>query len=539
MAGGPECQFDAFISYRRSDGKTAARWLRRELERFLAPKPLRDRFGRKLRLYLDTAYERGTIDFYEQSIKPALLASRYLLVVATPDAMRRPGVADDWIEREIRDFAAGPNGQNIIAVRGAGEFDGPLPGDLKTRFPNIEIVDLRGAGRLSFLNPVRAARLASEKLKIVAPLLAIPHDEMPRLRQEEEKHQQTRLGSLFGTTAGVVVAVTALSIFALTSRNAAIRALEDSMFAAGSMALEASRLGTRDAAMQRTRKLIVNRGCDLVDKFRLGAGSEPQIAEVVMCRLERALERERLREHDLARGQFADAIRLAETRHEKSGRIDAALGILQAREALAGYVLRRKDAAGAESEYATLAADSRRLASVHEGRPEFARSEAEALGQRGDLRVAREEHALAAQDYEDAAAALARSMAIREASGVGGRADDVDTLEWLARLHRIAGVQRLAQNAYGKAAEQFEQAIAGLPSAEKEERPSLLELESALAHAFLFEAEKKRGNGAAASTARANALLSVERLTVAADASSEQKERAAKIKEWLASRAEN
>jgi hypothetical protein len=33
---------------------------------------LRDRFGRKLAIYLDTAYERGTSDFYEQNIRPAL-----------------------------------------------------------------------------------------------------------------------------------------------------------------------------------------------------------------------------------------------------------------------------------------------------------------------------------------------------------------------------------------------------------------------------------------------------------------------------------
>ena len=103
--------------------------------------------------------------------------------------MRRPDGADDWIEREVRDFFEGPNGRNVIAVRGAGEFELPLPADLRQRFPNIEIIDLRGASRIWFLNPTRAARLASEKLKLVAPLLGIPPEEMPRLRQEEEKRQ--------------------------------------------------------------------------------------------------------------------------------------------------------------------------------------------------------------------------------------------------------------------------------------------------------------------------------------------------------------
>jgi hypothetical protein len=181
----PEAGYDAFISYRRSDGGTVARWLRRELEGFRPPRSLRAKFNRKIRVYLDTAYELGTGDFYENNIRPALLGSRYLLVVATPNAVTRPRGVEDWIAREIGDFYAGPNGRNVVAVRGAGEFDAPLPARLNELFPNVEIIDLRGAGRFWFLHPTRAARLASEKLKLVAPLLGVPPEEMPRLRQEE------------------------------------------------------------------------------------------------------------------------------------------------------------------------------------------------------------------------------------------------------------------------------------------------------------------------------------------------------------------
>src|ERR1700736_500188 len=189
-----ECHYDAFISYRRSDGAKVARWARRELETYRVPRSLRGSFGRKLRIYLDTAYESGTSDFYEQNIKPALLASRFLLIVATPAAMRRAGAAgQDWIEREVTDFMSGPNGTNVIAIRGAGEFDAPLPADLGRRFPNIEIIDLRGAGRMWFLHPTRAARLSAEKLKLVAPLLGLPPQRMPRLREDGELRQQTRL----------------------------------------------------------------------------------------------------------------------------------------------------------------------------------------------------------------------------------------------------------------------------------------------------------------------------------------------------------
>jgi len=174
-----QLEYDAFVSYRRSDGNKVARWLRRELQAFRLPRSLRGRFNRQLRVYLDTAYERGTSDFYELNIKPAVLSSRFLLVVATPDALGRLG-GEDWIVREVSDFVAGPNGSNVIAVRGAGEFDAPLPANLKDRFPNIEIVDLRGVSSLWFLNPTRAARLSAEKLKLIAPLLDIPPEEMPK-----------------------------------------------------------------------------------------------------------------------------------------------------------------------------------------------------------------------------------------------------------------------------------------------------------------------------------------------------------------------
>jgi hypothetical protein len=145
--------YDAFVSYRRSDAQGAASWVRRELENFRPPKRLRDRLTQRLRVYLDTAYERATNDFFEQNIKPALLASRYLVVLASPAAITREDKESDWIWREIAVFEAGPNAGNILVVRVAGEFDGPLPGDLKQRFPNMEIIDLRNTSRLWFLNP--------------------------------------------------------------------------------------------------------------------------------------------------------------------------------------------------------------------------------------------------------------------------------------------------------------------------------------------------------------------------------------------------
>jgi hypothetical protein len=282
----------------------------------------------------------------------------------------------------VTDFTSAPNGTNVIAIRGAGEFDAPLPADLARRFPNIEIIDLRGAGRLWFLHPTRAARLSAEKLKLLAPLLGIPAQEMPRLRQEEELRQQTRLGAAAGAVLGVLVAVSGLSVFALESRYQAIRAAEDSMFAAGGMALRAAGLDPRNpSATERTRRLMINQGCDLVDKFRRGSGSEPQIDEIVMCHRERAREHERLGENTEADRLLAEAIELADARYRRLSRMDAALGLLEARKAYVEYLLRQGDAAAAKAQCQAMVNDSQRFETALGKRNEWTQWAAQAQTQ--------------------------------------------------------------------------------------------------------------------------------------------------------------
>jgi hypothetical protein len=154
-----DLELDAFISYRRSDGTKAARWVRRAIESFRPPKKLREAYGRRLTAYLDSAYERGSSDFYAQNIHPALMAARHLIIIATPDAVKRPK-GEDWIQREVEDFSARGPGASVFVVRAKGELTDPLPADVAARFPNVEIVDLREIGPFWFLNPLRAACIA-------------------------------------------------------------------------------------------------------------------------------------------------------------------------------------------------------------------------------------------------------------------------------------------------------------------------------------------------------------------------------------------
>lgn len=530
MSGVPA--YDAFISYRRSDGAATARWLRRELEAFRPPKSLREKYFRRLKVYQDTAYERGTSDFYEHSIRPALLQSRFLLVLATPDAVRRTK-GEDWVAREIGDFTRGPFRRNVIAVRAAGEFDGPLPGNLAELFPNIEIVDVRGASRFSYLNPLKAARLSAEKLKLVAPLLDLAAADMPRLRQEEERREQGRLGTTTGAAFGVLAAVTGLSVYALQSRNEAIRAMEDSMYAAGGMAMEASRLQTSGKASERSRHLLISRGCDLVDKFRSGATREPQAEEYVMCRLERAREHEALSELQPARAQIEDAIAFSKLQHDRLARMDAALGQVKAQQALAEYLLRIKDGAGAEKAFGALREASRALAKRHDGRADLIASEATALDNLAFIAANREDRAAAASGYGEAADAVARLIKAR-AESAAKAPPSPDTIMWLSSLHRAAAEQMFALADRDQAAIRLQQAIRAVrDNLEPAKVPADLELAAAVAGGMLARLENGRGQYAEAQAARAEAMASAQRVRAAAGVSEETKQKAAGLVEAL------
>jgi hypothetical protein len=144
-------------------------------------------------------------------------------VVATPDGVLRPNGQDDWIAREIDEFSRGPSGHNLLLVRGAGTFDGPLPGDLLAQFPHIEIIDLRDVGRFWFLNPLRASRISDEKFKPIAPIVGIPAQDMPVLRREQERIQQARIGAVAGAMLTVFLTISGLTVYVLLSAGAGQR----------------------------------------------------------------------------------------------------------------------------------------------------------------------------------------------------------------------------------------------------------------------------------------------------------------------------
>ena len=117
MTSSQKFTYDAFISYRRSDGAATARWLRQRLIQYQPPRLLSPNQATKLRVYLDTIYERATDDFFEKNIKPNLDHSKHLILICTADAFiaRADGKAN-WVMREVECFTDLPQGNNLIPV---------------------------------------------------------------------------------------------------------------------------------------------------------------------------------------------------------------------------------------------------------------------------------------------------------------------------------------------------------------------------------------------------------------------------------------
>ncbi|MCH9809074.1 MAG: hypothetical protein K0U74_15215 [Alphaproteobacteria bacterium] len=336
-----EAGYDAFVSYRRSDGAATARWVRTALQNFRPPRSLGERYQRRLRVYIDTAYERGTTDFFERTIRPALMSSRWLVLIATPDAVLRG--EDDLIMREVSDFCSGPNSANLIVVRGKGAFDGPLPADVALRFPNAQIIDLRNVGRFSFLNPLRASRISNELLKIVAAVLDVPAKDMPLLRQEEEQRQHARLGAAFGAVSSVALAVAALAVFALISRYQAQSALQDSIYSLSQLVQQSYKPPTIAKSVDDQQAQTAARGCDLLSKLDGSVGTRMPPLTRSLCLIVQGDGRLQQQEFELAEANYTSSLNIVDAAMKATPSQRLADARFMARDALVRLHVVRRD----------------------------------------------------------------------------------------------------------------------------------------------------------------------------------------------------
>jgi WD40 repeat protein len=214
-------EYEAFLSYRRSDGSRYARTLRRVLMEFRFPRALRAyQRPRPPAIYFDRIFESATEDFFEHTIKPALEHSRQLIIVATPDSRKpRANGVPNWVVREIQHFASFVPPRAILVAVAKGDLLAPLPAAVDELLPNVQRVDIRGLTPLRFLWPPLAWRAHDEILGLVASLYTVAPRDMPTLRQEAARRRNVNISTLAVGALALVGLLSGLLIWAVTSER--------------------------------------------------------------------------------------------------------------------------------------------------------------------------------------------------------------------------------------------------------------------------------------------------------------------------------
>ncbi|MEL7463953.1 MAG: toll/interleukin-1 receptor domain-containing protein [Pseudomonadota bacterium] len=270
-----ERRYDVFLSYRREDGEGFARRFKQKLQKSHVGLPAQ---RGKMEVYLDKHYARATEDFFRDEIRPSLLGSRWLVVVATPKSVLREGVSTDWCARELEEYEAAHGLSNIRVVLAKGDDFPELPFNLLGRMPLAQQIDLRG---LHGVLPPERAR--DDWLALIATIHDLPPDAMPALRRVDDKNRRNRLSLIGGGLAGAAVFATALSGYALY-RDAEARRLLDLSAATVGNAIEAAE--TADPIGCATYAALVEAGAG----GRIGPSLSCHIAEIDAVYFEAGVE---------------------------------------------------------------------------------------------------------------------------------------------------------------------------------------------------------------------------------------------------------
>ncbi len=217
--------YDVFISYSRRADERLAALLQRELQRFAKPAFRR----RALRVFRDDASLSANPGLWS-SIEQALDTSRYLVLLASPEAATSP-----WVAREIEHWRATEPPDRLLLVVTDGDVawdDGIRDFDLRrsTAIPPAlagffaeepRFVDLRADGQGSTLDP-GDRRLAAAIADLAAPVHGRSKDDLVG----EDLRQHRRLVRLTRTAAIVLTVLLVASVIggvgAVVQRNEAL-----------------------------------------------------------------------------------------------------------------------------------------------------------------------------------------------------------------------------------------------------------------------------------------------------------------------------
>ena len=221
-------EYDVFISYRRGDGLRIADWLSRRLRHYRPPRG----FHRlaPLRIYRDLERERVTPAIWSERIRPALLRSRFLIVILTESVNQTAtDGSPNWVIREISEFLGAPQGTNVMLVR---ESPGtPMPAVITERFPEPGWVELHTRHLRIWRRLITRASLHDKLTALAVPALDIADAEIPRFTQLVEREKRRIAWAIAATSVLLALVVSTLAglawIQAIAARRAAlVRAAE-------------------------------------------------------------------------------------------------------------------------------------------------------------------------------------------------------------------------------------------------------------------------------------------------------------------------
>lgn len=213
-------EYDAFISYRHIPRDSLiAEKLHVMLEAYRTPSYLvRKGVCARLKKVFRDREELPTSSDLGHDIEEALKASRYLIVICSPEA-----VQSQWVLREVEFFGNYHGYDKILTLLVDGEPKDAFPPELiryqyddqgtLTKVIEPLAADIRASDGVSSLK-----LLKTEKLRIIAGILGCKYDE---LRQRENERKVRRIISLSVSVAAFLLAVTAFMLWQLNEVNKA------------------------------------------------------------------------------------------------------------------------------------------------------------------------------------------------------------------------------------------------------------------------------------------------------------------------------
>ena len=258
MSGIVELEYDGFISYRHSNRQVAvASALQRALHHF-AKSPWYSL--RATRLYRDETDLNANPDAWA-AVQKALDASRYLLLIASPEA-----AASRWVDEELRHWLDTKGQSKLIIILA----DGSLNWDKNVGCFDPATTNALPQSALEGITSeplwVDLSEIASERLKIDEPafmnaiasvssaLRGIPKDE---LLGEDRRLQRSRLRFVSGALVGIVLlAVVAIAVTVELSQTQIELAREAERAAKADIDREVAEALAEERAIAARRELV-------------------------------------------------------------------------------------------------------------------------------------------------------------------------------------------------------------------------------------------------------------------------------------------